>query len=71
MLSGSVKFVYEEIDTGDLSLPPPTYASQKADRESPYGVWGALGTRNGVEVISAPGRGERSFGDLMFTPFAN
>jgi hypothetical protein len=46
MLDGAVKFVDETIDTG----------SKTSDREfvtsgaSPYGVWGALGTRASGEA---------------------
>ncbi len=43
---GSVSFVSETIDTGDLSLPSVTSGI------SPYGIWGALGSKDGGEVIS-------------------
>ena len=43
---GSVHFISENIDTGNLSLAPATSGI------SPYGVWGALGTRNGGEVVN-------------------
>lgn len=46
MADGSVRFISESIDTGDLSAAPPVSG------RSPYGVWGALGSRNGGEVIS-------------------
>ena len=42
---GSVGFISETIDTGNLSVP-----AQNAVGMSPYGVWGALGTKNGGEV---------------------
>jgi prepilin-type processing-associated H-X9-DG protein len=42
---GAVHFVTNSIDTGDLNAPPPTKVSGK----SPYGVWGALGSRAGSE----------------------
>jgi len=42
---GSVRFISENIDTGNIDLLP-TYGGP-----SNYGVWGALGTRNGSEVI--------------------
>ena len=43
MGDGSVRFVTENINTGDLSLPPV------AGGPSPYGVWGALGSVDGGE----------------------
>lgn len=50
MCDGSVRFVFNTIDTGDLTKPV-------GPGESPYGVWGALGTRAGAELIppAAPG----------------
>jgi len=48
MADGAVRFVSENIDTGNLALPTPAQASGGA---SPYGVWGALGTKSGGEVI--------------------
>lgn len=42
---GSVSFISESIDTGNLSIP-----AQQAVGFSPYGVWGALGTKAGGEV---------------------
>jgi prepilin-type N-terminal cleavage/methylation domain-containing protein len=40
----SVHFISQNIDTGNLSLPPAI------DAGSPYGVWGALGTKAGDEA---------------------
>src|SRR5690606_29185053 len=37
---GSVRFISENIDTGDLSQPDPKSVAGR----SPYGVWGALGS---------------------------
>ncbi|MEQ9411833.1 MAG: DUF1559 domain-containing protein [Fuerstiella sp.] len=45
MADGSVRFVSENIDTGNLGVA--TFAGAA----SPYGVWGALGTRAGGETI--------------------
>jgi len=47
LMDGAVRFVSDNIDSGNLSaaLPAPT-----ASTVSPYGVWGALGTRSGGEV---------------------
>ncbi|WP_207394835.1 DUF1559 domain-containing protein [Bremerella alba] len=43
---GSTHFVPETIDTGDLSL------AERSSGLSPYGVWGALGSKAGGEVPS-------------------
>ena len=48
MADGAVRFVSENIDTGDLTQPSPQNGS---NGPSPYGVWGALGTKQGGEVI--------------------
>lgn len=45
---GSVSFVSETIDTGNLSLPSVTAGT------SPYGVWGALGSKQGGEAVNMP-----------------
>ena len=44
MVDGSVQFISENIDTGDLSQ------KVQIGQGSPYGVWGAIGTRAGGEV---------------------
>lgn len=44
---GSVSFISETIDTGDLSQPCPRSGP------SPYGVWGAMGSRNGGEAAGS------------------
>jgi prepilin-type N-terminal cleavage/methylation domain-containing protein/prepilin-type processing-associated H-X9-DG protein len=46
MGDGSVRFVSETIDTGNLALPNVQQGA------SPYGVWGALGSRDGGESKS-------------------
>lgn len=46
MFDGAARFVSENIDTGDLSAPSITGGG-----ESPYGIWGALGSIQGEEVI--------------------
>ena len=48
MADGAVRFVSENIDTGNLALASP---AQNSSNISPYGVWGALGTKSGGEVI--------------------
>ncbi len=45
LADGSCRFISENIDTGNLGVA--TFAGAA----SPYGVWGALGTRAGGEII--------------------
>jgi len=45
MADGSVRFVSETIDCGDLSA-----TSTQCTGKSPYGVWGAMGTPSGGET---------------------
>lgn len=54
MCDGSVRFVTENINTGNLSAPSPSEGKGNGAIPgfSPYGVWGALGTRNGGEPSS-------------------
>ena len=52
MCDGAVAYITNSIDTGDLTTVPTT------DSQSPYGVWGAIGTAAGEE------------GDVGFDPFA-
>lgn len=49
MADGAVRFISENIDTGNLATGP---ATGNPSGPSPYGVWGALGTRAGGEVTS-------------------
>jgi prepilin-type N-terminal cleavage/methylation domain-containing protein len=62
MADGAVRFISENIDTGNLSAPGITGAANcnttsatpgfsSLSGPSPYGVWGALGTRAGNEVV--------------------
>jgi prepilin-type N-terminal cleavage/methylation domain-containing protein/prepilin-type processing-associated H-X9-DG protein len=44
---GSVTFISDSIDSGNLAAPETTSGP------SPYGVWGALGTKAGNEAISS------------------
>jgi prepilin-type processing-associated H-X9-DG protein len=46
---GSVHFVSDNIDTGNLAHPWHVTGG-----ESPFGVWGALGSRIGAETITIP-----------------
>ena len=49
MADGAVRFVSETINTGDISAAEKTFGA------SPYGVWGAMGTKKGGEAISDTG----------------
>ena len=46
-LDGSVRFISDVVDTGDLSSPPVKKGP------SPYGVWGAMGSASGQETLQA------------------
>jgi prepilin-type N-terminal cleavage/methylation domain-containing protein len=48
LADGSVHFISETIDCGNLS------AFQKQSGESPYGIWGAMGTLSGDESVALP-----------------
>ena len=48
MSDGSVRFVNESINTGDLSVDA---ATTNLGGASPYGIWGSLGTLIGSEVV--------------------
>lgn len=49
-LDGSVRPIRDSIDTGDLTRAPPQQGDyEQGSFSSPYGVWGALGSRNGQE----------------------
>ncbi len=43
---GSVRFMNESVDTGNITSPPPDAPGQSNGR-SPYGVWGSLGSAKG------------------------
>lgn len=45
---GSVSFITETIDTGNLSVASVT------NGQSPYGVWGAMGSKSGGESYAKP-----------------
>jgi prepilin-type processing-associated H-X9-DG protein len=51
MGDGSVRFIAESIDTGNLATVAP---AATAGGLSPYGVWGALGTKSAGETASVP-----------------
>jgi len=48
MMDGAVRFISQNISSGNQAASPPTVAS---GGQSPYGVWGALGSRNGGESV--------------------
>ncbi|MGQ9574717.1 MAG: DUF1559 domain-containing protein [Thermoguttaceae bacterium] len=48
MTDGSVRWIGNNIDTGNLNLRQPI------DGPSRYGVWGALGSRAGFEFVEVP-----------------
>ena len=47
MADGGVRFISENIDAGNPAATPPG----RVTTPSPYGVWGALGTKNGGEPL--------------------
>ena len=51
MANATIRFVSDTIDVGDLSAASITPLHGNVGDESPYGVWGAMGTRAGVEII--------------------
>ena len=54
MMDGSVRFIKNEIDTGNLFAPRSRIleTNQAVEGKSTYGVWGALGSINGGENSS-------------------
>ncbi|SFH62657.1 DUF1559 domain-containing protein [Planctomicrobium piriforme] len=48
MADGAIRFVSENIDAGNPSTAPLSYSSGNS---SPFGVWGALGTKMGGEIV--------------------
>ena len=51
LADGSVRFISDNIDTGNLAIVAP---ARNGGGISPYGVWGALGTKSGGEVAAVP-----------------
>lgn len=51
MGDGAVRLISNTIDTGDLTVSPPTTVEDDQGNpiNSPYGVWGAVGTRASTE----------------------
>lgn len=53
MGDGAVKFITDSIESGNQSeIPYSEQWNNQLGKESPYGVWGALGTRASKETIS-------------------
>ncbi|MGO8751779.1 MAG: DUF1559 domain-containing protein [Thermoguttaceae bacterium] len=50
MADGSGRFISNTIDTGNLSLPEPRVSGASL---SPYGVWGAMGSKAGGETLQS------------------
>jgi prepilin-type N-terminal cleavage/methylation domain-containing protein len=48
---GSVQFISQSIDTGNQTVND---IDSPGSRPSPYGVWGAMGSRSGGEAVSNP-----------------
>ncbi|TWT79224.1 Type II secretion system protein G precursor [Planctomycetes bacterium CA13] len=48
---GAVRFVTDSIDAGNTEFP---MANIEQGQKSPYGIWGALGTRAGKESFESP-----------------
>lgn len=51
---GHAVFVSQTIDAGDPTKSPSPDKDTAVSGSSPYGVWGALGTPEGGEAVSAP-----------------
>lgn len=54
MMDGSVRFIRDNIDTGDVFVRKDRLlkTNQAVEGKSSYGVWGALGSINGGESVS-------------------
>ena len=54
MMDGSVRFIRDDIDTGDVFVPRDRLldTNQAVEGKSSYGVWGGLGSINGGESVS-------------------
>ena len=53
-MDGSVRFIRDDIDTGDVFVPEERLleTNQAVEGKSAYGAWGALGSINGGETVS-------------------
>lgn len=50
LADASVRFISNSINSGNVTLPPPG----NTNAISPYGVWGALGSKSGGETVEMP-----------------
>ncbi len=53
MGDAAVKFITDAVDTGNINARPPSFDNPARITKSPFGAWGALGTKNGGESIPA------------------
>ncbi len=53
MGDGAVKFITDSIESGDQNASPADQSLTPAVKQSPYGLWGSLGTRASKETIDA------------------
>jgi prepilin-type N-terminal cleavage/methylation domain-containing protein/prepilin-type processing-associated H-X9-DG protein len=51
MADGSVRFMSNNVNTGNTALPDPW---RRGVKPSAYGVWGAIGTKDGGESVQIP-----------------
>ncbi len=49
MSDGAVRFISENVEAGNAANPSIANVNTNEGMESPYGVWGAMGSRNGSE----------------------
>lgn len=56
MCDGSIRFVSQNIDTGNLSFTMPANPANSRTYSGPsfWGVWGAMGSMNGKETVQMP-----------------
>lgn len=57
MADGAVIFITDSVESGDQSQVPysnddPNFGERGSGRQSPYGLWGSLGTKSSGETIS-------------------
>jgi Protein of unknown function (DUF1559) len=52
MADASVRFISQTINTGNLTIPDFDGTNENRSGPSPYGVWGAMGSKDGGEAYS-------------------
>ena len=65
MGNGAIRFVSNTIDVGDSNAASASPLMNNVGGESPFGVWGAMGTRAGKEIIPS----EREAGFKTYSRF--